>query len=54
MHENRFSKCCFFYGSFLLAGAENERDAKNMRFTKSEEANKCLKPFTRKGGELKV
>jgi hypothetical protein len=29
-------------------------DSKNMRFTNSEEANKYLKPFTRKGWELKV
>ena len=29
-------------------------DAKNMRFTNSEEANKLLKPYTRKGWELKV
>jgi hypothetical protein len=29
-------------------------DSKNMRFTNSEEANKLLKPFTRKGWELKV
>ncbi len=29
-------------------------DAKNMRFTNSEEANKYLKPFVRKGWELKA
>ncbi len=29
-------------------------DAKNMRFSNSEEANKYLKPFVRKGWELKV
>jgi hypothetical protein len=29
-------------------------DAKNMRFTNSEEANKYLRPFTRKGWELKI
>ena len=29
-------------------------DAKNMRFTNSEEANKLLKPFLRKGWELKL
>ena len=29
-------------------------DSKNMRFSNSEEANKQLKPFTRKGWELKV
>jgi len=29
-------------------------DAKSMRFTNSEEANKYLKPFTRKGWELKI
>ena len=29
-------------------------DAKNMRFTNSEEANKLLRPYTRKGWELKI
>ena len=29
-------------------------DSKNMRFTNSEEANKLLRPYTRKGWELKV
>jgi hypothetical protein len=29
-------------------------DAKSMRFTNSEEANKHLKPFLRKGWELKL
>jgi hypothetical protein len=29
-------------------------DAKNMRFSNSEEANKYLKPFLRKGWELKL
>ena len=29
-------------------------DAKNMRFSNSEEGNKYLKPFLRKGWELKV
>jgi hypothetical protein len=29
-------------------------DARNMRFTNSEQANKLLKPYTRKGWELKV
>ena len=29
-------------------------DAKNMRFTNNEEANKLLKPFIRKGWEMKL
>ena len=29
-------------------------DSKNMRFSNSEEANKYLKPFLRKGWELKI
>jgi hypothetical protein len=29
-------------------------DAKNMRFSNSEEANKYIKPFLRKGWELKL
>jgi hypothetical protein len=29
-------------------------DAKNARFTNSEEANKLLRPFVRKGWELKL
>ena len=29
-------------------------DSKNMRFTNSEQANKLLKPYTRKGWELKI
>jgi hypothetical protein len=29
-------------------------DAKNMRFTNSDEANKLLRPFTRKGWEMKL
>ncbi len=29
-------------------------DAKAMRFTNSEQANKFLKPFTRKGWEMKL
>jgi hypothetical protein len=29
-------------------------DSKNLRFTNSEEANKLLRPYTRKGWELKI
>ena len=29
-------------------------DAKNMRFTNSDEANKLVKPYIRKGWELKI
>ena len=49
------------YIQWLVLGAIASRvpgklmwDAKNMRFSNNEEANKYLKPFVRKGWELKL